>query len=249
MTALRELAELRKLLAELMSACEMIGYATSGNERANHRATRDKIKDELLAILDAERIEADERALCSDPHCSHRFISHTHPPAQAAQVGRSVAIRLAQYGAEYAYRHKDWSIEPLQDGCEEHIDGWIAQAGCKCCNAPTAEPVAQGEAVPWRIGTDDDVERVAKDAGWDNRRYMTPTDYAIWCNRMREFVRIAVDVPQHSRNTQPAQSVDVEMVERACRAFYGERWLRMDQESSRRWMKSALTAALQEKGK
>jgi hypothetical protein len=48
MTALRE------LLSELMSTCEMIGYATSGNERTNHRATRDKLKDELLALLDAE---------------------------------------------------------------------------------------------------------------------------------------------------------------------------------------------------
>lgn len=46
--------KLRELLGELMSACEMIGYATSGNERANHRANRDKIKDEFLAILDAE---------------------------------------------------------------------------------------------------------------------------------------------------------------------------------------------------
>lgn len=60
----------------------------------------------------AERIEADERV---------------RPPAQAAQVDRRVAIRLAQYGAEYSYRHKGWSIESLQDGCEEHIDGWIKQ--------------------------------------------------------------------------------------------------------------------------
>lgn len=43
--------KLRELVDELMSACEMIGYATSGNERANHRATRDKIKAEILAIL------------------------------------------------------------------------------------------------------------------------------------------------------------------------------------------------------
>ena len=50
--------------------------------------------------------------------------------------------------------------------------------------------------VAWQIETDDDVERVAKESGWDNRRYMTPADYSIWCIRMREFVRIAVDVPQ-----------------------------------------------------
>ena len=35
---------------------------------------------------------------------------------------------LAQYGAEYAYRHRDWSIEALQDGCEEHVEGWLKQA-------------------------------------------------------------------------------------------------------------------------
>jgi hypothetical protein len=46
--------KLRDLLGELMSACEMIGYATSGNERANHRAHRDKVKAALLEILDAE---------------------------------------------------------------------------------------------------------------------------------------------------------------------------------------------------
>lgn len=45
---------IHELLDELMSACEMIGYATSGNERASHRATRDKAKAELLSILDAE---------------------------------------------------------------------------------------------------------------------------------------------------------------------------------------------------
>lgn len=119
----------------------------------------------------ANRIEADERAVPVAWISHQRVIgipdkdfygalpvqslqpnvySHTplfaHPPAQAVQVDRRIAIRLAQYGAEYAYRHKDWSIEPLQDGCEEHIDSWIAQAGCKCCNAPTTEPVAQGEA-------------------------------------------------------------------------------------------------------
>lgn len=41
---------------------------------------------------------------------------------------RRAFIRIAQYGAEYAYRHKDWSLESLQDGCEEHIDSWIKQA-------------------------------------------------------------------------------------------------------------------------
>lgn len=46
--------KLMELVGESMSACEMIGYAKSGNERANHRATRDKTKAELLAILDGD---------------------------------------------------------------------------------------------------------------------------------------------------------------------------------------------------
>lgn len=41
------------------------------------------------------------------------------------------------------------------------------------------------------IETDDQVEYVARECGWDNRRYMTPKDYAIWCARMREFVQRA----------------------------------------------------------
>ena len=55
-------------------------------------------------------------------------------------------------------------------------------------NRPAQEKT---EPVGSSIATDDDVERVAKAAGWDNRRYMTPADYAIWCARMREFVRFA----------------------------------------------------------
>ena len=51
------------------------------------------------------------------------------------------------------------------------------------------QPAQQG--VPESIATDDDVERVAKMVGWDNRRYMTPPDYAEWCRRMREFVRLS----------------------------------------------------------
>jgi len=44
----------------------------------------------------------------------------------------------------------------------------------------------------WPIDTDDDVERLARHCGWgDNRRYMTPTDYAIWCERMRKFAALA----------------------------------------------------------
>jgi len=96
MTALRE------LLSELMSACEMIGYATSGIERANHRATRDKLKAELLSILDAEgdggavgdawklgmavlqsdlyeQLSDEDRAICDAFVATNPHIKTTHP--------------------------------------------------------------------------------------------------------------------------------------------------------------------------
>ncbi len=43
----------------------------------------------------------------------------------------------------------------------------------------------------WPIGTDDQVEALARECEWDNRKYMTPADYSIWCERMRKFARLA----------------------------------------------------------
>jgi hypothetical protein len=51
--------------------------------------------------------------------------------------------------------------------------------------APVQEPVA------WPIETNNQLEVLAKQCGWDNRRYMTPADYQIWCDRMRQFVQLA----------------------------------------------------------
>jgi hypothetical protein len=50
---------------------------------------------------------------------------------------------------------------------------------------PAQEPVA------WPIETNNQIEVLAKQCGWDNRRYMTPADYQIWCDRMRQFVQLA----------------------------------------------------------
>jgi hypothetical protein len=49
---------------------------------------------------------------------------------------------------------------------------------------------------------------------------------------------------------RPADSgrVTKEMVEAACRRFYGERWLRMEKESPRTWMQVAISAALAAQG-
>lgn len=47
------------------------------------------------------------------------------------------------------------------------------------------------QAVPITM-TDNDVERLSLEAGWTgNRKYMTPEDFRIWCNRMRTFVKLA----------------------------------------------------------
>ena len=85
----------------------------------------------------------------------------------------------------------DW--RRAADAHDEIGFGAAADVGRTCAGDLEAALAAQGqgEAVAWHIDTDDDVERVAKAAGWDNRRYMTPADYAIWCIRMREFVRLA----------------------------------------------------------
>lgn len=50
-------------------------------------------------------------------------------------------------------------------------------------------------AVAWPISTDDEVEALARECDWDNRKYMTPADYRIWCDRMRKFARLAAPPP------------------------------------------------------
>lgn len=43
----------------------------------------------------------------------------------------------------------------------------------------------------WPIETDDQVEALAREREWDNRKYMTAADYSIWCARMRKFAQLA----------------------------------------------------------
>jgi hypothetical protein len=55
---------------------------------------------------------------------------------------------------------------------------------CRLAAEPAmAEPVA--------LATDDDVEALAKQCGWDNRTYMKPAHYAEWCQKMRQFAALA----------------------------------------------------------
>ncbi len=62
---------------------------------------------------------------------------------------------------------------------------------------------AAQEPVAWPIETNNQIEVLAKQCGWDNRRYMTPSDYQIWCDRMRQFVQLA-----SAPAAQPAQQED-----------------------------------------
>lgn len=70
----------------------------------------------------------------------------------------------------------------------------------------------------WPIDTDDDVERLARHCGWDNRKWMTPADYAIWCERMRKFAALAA---------APAPVASAEDVERVAEALWLAQTLRL----------------------
>lgn len=98
----------------------------------------------------------------------------------------------------------------------------------------------QAEVVGWPIDTEDQVEALAKECGWNNRRYMTPKDYAIWCSQMRQFAKLA---------SPPAVAMTDQAVEAACKAFYGEAAWQfprgiISKPSSIIAMRRALTAAL-----
>jgi|GEM_PF-3574626 len=48
----------------------------------------------------------------------------------------------------------------------------------------------------WPIETEDQIEALAQECEWNNRRFMSAKDYSIWCERMRKFARLAqVDIP------------------------------------------------------
>lgn len=135
----------------------------------------------------------------------------------------------------------EYSLQRASCGCcdytsvrtEDRWNGWKA--------ALASQPVA-GE--PVAIATDDDVERLAKACGWNNRGYMTPADYAIWCERMRDFVRRATaqtPAPVVQETAPPADGgVTDAMVQAAIDTF--------GMQPSFAAMKRALEAALKARG-
>lgn len=60
----------------------------------------------------------------------------------------------------------------------------------------------------WPIETDDQVEALAHECGWRNRRYMTTGDYAIWCEQMRTFARLSAIAPAGTVAQEPVAIPD-----------------------------------------
>ena len=71
-------------------------------------------------------------------------------------------------------------------GPEEAIDAWNTR---QAAVAHASSEDKGGEVVDL---TDDDIERLSLQAGWEgNRKYMRKADFHIWCDRMRAFALLA----------------------------------------------------------
>lgn len=84
--------------------------------------------------------------------------------------------------------------EYKQDDGPGGIEAWNLIADFAVDNADAikaALSAAEPATVKWPIKTDDQVEVLASECGWDNRKYMTVDDYSIWCQRMRNFAVLA----------------------------------------------------------
>ncbi len=71
------------------------------------------------------------------------------------------------------------TLDRAKAAAQSHFDDAI-----RSCILPTPKPA-------WPIDSDDQVEDLARECEWDNRKYMTQEDYGIWCERMRKFARLA----------------------------------------------------------
>lgn len=97
---------------------------------------------------------------------------------------------------------------------DDRVLGVLASAAVAALATPAASPATDG----WPIATDDEVEALARACDWNNRRYMTPADYAIWCERMRKFARLANPSPAPAAETW--RDLDDARLKRAIDAFY-----------------------------
>jgi len=111
-----------------------------------------------------------------------------------AAWNRRAALDLSPPVVEEGEPLKRYDIEPWQDEngfmfierSENPAGAWMLAE-----DVLTASPVPEPQAVAWRDETDDQVELLAKECGINNRRYMTPKDYSIWCEQQRQFARLA----------------------------------------------------------
>jgi hypothetical protein len=102
-------------------------------------------------------------------------------------------------------------LEQWLEALENHEGNYkLGDAGCDrhdkaitSIKAALAQPAQ--ETVAWPIETNNQIEVLAKQCGWDNRLYMTPADYQIWCDRMRQFVQLA-SPPAQPAQPAPAQT-------------------------------------------
>lgn len=123
--------------------------------------------------------------------------------------GIAVQIRGRQYVTrEMAMDAGDPSMEGSIYSDDEH-----EQQPCQWCEERDAllkrSAAVPQEPVAW---SNDEVERIAKLCGWDNRRYMTSSDYQIWCDRMRKFAGFAAPQPDNAATPAPVAGEDADRV-------------------------------------
>lgn len=92
--------------------------------------------------------------------------------------------------ADLPYNREHWEWEPVYVGNDDPAGLPSRDSGGPVSIGPDQQDL-MGEPATWPIDTDDQVEALARECDWDNRKYMTPKDYAIWCERMRKFARLA----------------------------------------------------------
>lgn len=169
------------------------------------RRKRDRVRADLSTLRAAWNRRA---ALDLSPPVVEEGLSL---PRVDGKIAPPVEIGYTNYRGEFAvrcivpvsfwYGSTDWHPEP-----QWLVKAWDADKGAERDFAfkdfsPPASPskpeepapvtVPEPQAVAWRIDTDDQVELLAKECGINNRLYMTPKDYSIWCEQQRQFARLA----------------------------------------------------------
>lgn len=118
------------------------------------------------------------------------------------------ALTVEHFGA-YGGPDGDWLTHPAGEHAACPIAALTFLATPEKIATWNRRSSSDEQVVGWPIDTEDQVEVLAKVCGWNNRRYMTPKDYAIWCDQMRQFAKLASPAVA-------AGGVTEKMVTRAC---------------------------------